>query len=245
MVIDIRHENCSPTLTAKMNFKGEDQMKKMILFISFFVIVLLSSQTGFSYTINDTVGDRIGNWAFEIYGIDVLKTETNLAISLYTNYPQSGYTVGSWATFVGDLAIDANHDGIYEYGFALTDHNGLSAGQLYNVSEWYTSNFYSPSSGYIYNKDKIVTIKSGTYVGEATSWGWGALSGGPDYKIDINLATALFSGLGEEIGLYWAAATCANDYVEGTAPIPEPATMLLFGSGLIGIAALLRKKVKK
>jgi hypothetical protein len=71
------------------------------------------------------------------------------------------------------------------------------------------------------------------------------LSGGPDWRIDVNLDPSLFSGLGEQIGLHWASATCANDYVQGIAPVPEPATMLLLGSGLIGIAAFMRKKVKK
>jgi hypothetical protein len=219
-------------------------MKKMIFFMNFFLILLLSSQMSFGYTINDPDPDRIGNWAFEIYGIDVLRTPTNLTISLYTNYPQGGYTVGSWKTFAGDLAIDANNDGTYEYGVALTPHDEFSAGSLYDVTSWNTSNKYAPPSGYIYNQDQIVTIQDGTSVGSANSWRWVSFSGGPDWRIDVTLDPSLFSGLGEEIGLYWASATCANDYVEGTAPVPEPTTMLLLGSGLLGLVGL-RRKFKK
>jgi hypothetical protein len=230
-------------------------MKKVILFMNFFLILLLSTQISFSYTINDPIPDRIGNWAFEIYGIDVLKTPTNLTISLYTNYPQGGFTVGSWRTFAGDLAIDADNDGTFEYGFALTDHPvnptgvlnpmAVTAGSLYQVDSWYVSDDYAPSfGGYIYNKDQIVTIQDGSLVGTTIFWGWVGLPGGPDWRIDVNLDPSLFSGLGEEIGLYWASATCANDYVEGSVPVPEPTTMLLLGSGLLGLAVCLRKKIK-
>lgn len=47
------------------------------------------------------------------------------------------------------------------------------------------------------------------------------------------------------LGLHWSM-TCGNDIVEGevssSAPVPEPATMFLFGVGVTGILGMARKK---
>ena len=80
---------------------------------------------------------------------------------IYTNYPESGYTVRDWDTFPADLALDIDRNGTYEYGIAFTNHDGFLAGNLYNINQWYISNDYAPGKKYTYHENQIVTIKQG------------------------------------------------------------------------------------
>jgi hypothetical protein len=83
--------------TTKAYAKGVSLMKK-ILFISILLFPFLISGTVMAYSINDPIGDQIGT-GFEGYGIDIKNftpghNSGNIIFDLYTDYPQSGVTVG-------------------------------------------------------------------------------------------------------------------------------------------------------
>ena len=216
-------------------------MKRLLsLAVSIFVLSFAASAS--AYTINDPVGDQIGERQFDIYGINISQTGSNLTFDIYENYPQSGLTVGAWPTFAGDLALSTTGDTLgsnFNYGVALTNHDGLTAGTIYSNAQWHISNDYDPSPGsYIYNQNKIVTLKSGDVVGTATFQWLTQKPGSPDYDVQITIPNGdLFNFK----GVYYASANCANDYTVGAAP--EPISTVLFITG--GSVLLIRRMRKK
>ena len=82
------------------------------------------------------------------------------------------------------------------------------------------------------------TTSTNTY---STSVVWTVPSNGLNNQVDVDLSTL---GLGSNWSFVWGTSTCSNDGFAGNMSVPEPTTMLLLGSGLLGLAGL-RKKFKK
>lgn len=187
---------------------------------------------------------------------------------------QDGKIYGALTNSFGSSAYSRLWNETYQTGHLFFGFNGaydqfaidLDDGNLYQVNTW----GYIPDLPGTYHNNTTIRnavgafrMTDGLHIGTLTDFmmthmtGYEGVLDGPDplapsgnsdtyvyeWRIDMSLLTAYLDDPVGSVKFHHTLA-CGNDLIEREAAIPEPGTLILFGSGLIGFGLYARRKKK-
>ncbi len=215
---------------------------------------------------NGFVDPGWGGQAFDAEYLVYQLDGNTLKIGLQTgfNIIDGSQVHGGKTYYAGDLGLsfDTNDD-TYEYAYDAGKEtknkdgdnveadadasagDGKDAEGIYKVTRWNEGINFDVSNPFAMDDG---AIESSAFVD--SGFGSEAISGELSYFRWVQLDLIEILGGNWDtftLSAHWTMS-CGNDAIEGSAdvaPVPEPATMLLFGTGLAGLAGLRSRKKKK
>jgi hypothetical protein len=207
----------------------------------------------------DVIGDV---HLFDISQMQVTFQGDQMLVDIHTRYLDN---IGAYDTQLGDLFISTNgwnpagtapyvednfgNPGAEKWEYALVMDSHSPSGTSGTTSLYHVSNdplLSRAPNGYVYRAGQEVQYAGGDSTPFSGTWSMHKLDTSDDRDDFLRFVIGLdaFAGI-SDFGFHWTMS-CANDVIEGgAAPVPEPATMLLFGTGLVGLAVSGRRKFRR